>query len=110
MENESFRKLYDDGFWNILKDIDLNNLKKITKLNVPKDKEDVTYFKLSQINGEIKLGLKELFILKEIEIDKHTVYLIIIKGYATLGTQRKELRLLDIYDKRWIKELNILNE
>lgn len=96
-------RLVDDGFWEIVKDLDLVKLKRITKLNVPKDKTHPCYKKLKNMNAEIEIykdlkPIKEMYLLKQCE----EVCIVLIKGTTVCNKISEEFRLLDLYHKDWI--------
>lgn len=98
-------RLVDDGFWNLVKDIDLSKYKRITKLNIP-NKDHPCYKKLRKMNAEIETHkdlkpMKEMYLIYKVE----DLYIVLIKGLTVYHEIAEEFRLLDLYHKDWVAKI-----
>lgn len=91
----------DDMDYDIIKNINLEECRKIIKLKIPK-KIISQYKKLSHIQDELDYGSKELYIIGEAKVADTVIYIVCLTGIDSYGLRYK---YIDHYPKIYISKI-----
>ena len=94
----------DDMEYDVIKNINLEECRKIIKLKIPKDKNLKQYKKLSTMQYNLEYGLHELYIIGEAKVSDITIYIVCLTGKDYYGIQYK---YIDYYLETYISKIKL---